>query len=40
MLRKFEARWLEEAECEAWVEEAWGQALLVGGAEGFVGGGA
>lgn len=31
VLRKFEARWLEE-ECEARVEEAWGGALLGGDA--------
>lgn len=32
VLKKFEARWLEEADCETLVEEAWGLAMLVGGA--------
>lgn len=31
VLRKFEARWLEEEDCVARVEEAWGAAMLGGG---------
>lgn len=31
VLRKFEARWLEEEDCSAKVEEAWGMAMLEGG---------
>lgn len=32
VMRKFEARWLEEEECLARVEEAWSSTMLSGGA--------
>lgn len=35
VLKKFEARWLEEEDCMEKVEEAWGSAMVDGGGKSF-----